>query len=68
MTETPSRSQVLISTPVTVYAQAGDGDADNPIDAEFDGPMGVAVDGDGNVFVADTNNHTIRKAYVAPGH
>jgi sugar lactone lactonase YvrE len=29
--------------------------------ARFYGPSGVAVDGSGNVFVADTNNYTIRK-------
>jgi sugar lactone lactonase YvrE len=29
--------------------------------ATFSGPVAVAADGVGNVFVADTNNHTIRK-------
>src|SRR5437016_1628559 len=29
--------------------------------ARFNKPCGVAVDGAGNVFVADTDNHTIRK-------
>jgi streptogramin lyase len=29
--------------------------------ARFDSPMGVAVDGSGNVYVADQYNHTIRK-------
>ena len=37
------------------------GSADGAADvARFNGPSGVAVDGSGNVFVADTNNHTIR--------
>ena len=29
--------------------------------ARFSNPRGVAVDGSGNIFVADTNNHIIRK-------
>ena len=33
--------------------------------ARFDVPQGVAVDGAGNVYVADTGNHTIRQ--ITPG-
>ena len=29
--------------------------------ARFNNPLGVAADGSGNVYVADTNNHTVRK-------
>jgi sugar lactone lactonase YvrE len=34
--------------------------------ARFSGPNGLAVDSSGNVYVADTGNHTIRK--IAPDH
>ena len=30
-------------------------------------PAGIAVDGSGNAYVADTNNNTIRKAVIASG-
>ena len=33
----------------------------HPFDARFDGPAGIARDAQGNLFVADTNNHAIRK-------
>ena len=35
--------------------------------ALFDGPGDVASDGVGNLFVADTNNHALRKIVIATG-
>ena len=40
---------------LTKWGKAGTGDG------QFDGPIGIAVDGSGNVFVADTNNNRIQK-------
>ncbi len=49
----------------TVTMLAGSGD-DNMADGQgtaamFDGPRGLAVDADGNVYVADWKNHRVRK-------
>jgi sugar lactone lactonase YvrE len=49
---------------VTIFAgsagQAGNSDGTGS-DARFNNPNGVAVDGGGNVYVADSDNDTIRK-------
>jgi len=42
------------------------GSRDGPAaQAQFNAPLGVAVDAAGNVYVADTGNHTVRK--ITPG-
>jgi len=50
---------------VSILAGSGTGDFGNHdgtgVDAQFHSPSGVAVDGAGNVYVADTNNSWIRK-------
>ena len=50
---------------ITAYAgtgQAGfDGDGAQAVDAQLRSPLGVAVDGAGNLYIADTYNHRIRK-------
>ncbi|HUL53452.1 MAG TPA: immunoglobulin domain-containing protein [Opitutaceae bacterium] len=61
---------VMAGTPLTVTTLAGragiSGSADGTgTAARFAAPADLAVDGAGNVYVADTDNHTIRK--VAPG-
>src|SRR5690606_2803076 len=48
---------------VTTFAGSGtSGSADGPGDtASFNAPGGVALDGDGNVYVADTGNNLLRR-------
>jgi sugar lactone lactonase YvrE len=57
-------SDGTVSTLAGAPGQAGSADGMGG-DARFAEPMGVAVDTDGNVYVADHNNHAIRK--VTPG-
>ena len=50
----------LVTTLAGLAGQPGSADGTNSI-ARFRNPWGVAVDGAGNVFVADMSNDTIRK-------
>jgi DNA-binding beta-propeller fold protein YncE len=43
------------------------GDGAGADEATFNGPKGIALDADGNVIVADTENHAIRKIDAASG-
>ena len=59
----------MISTEGVVSTLAGSpspGYRDGPADqAQFDSPVGVAVDREGNIFVADTYNDRVRKISAA---
>jgi sugar lactone lactonase YvrE len=51
---------------LTRIAGGGSGHADGPgATATFDYPTGIAVDGAGNVYVADSQNRSVRKITVA---
>jgi len=57
-------ASILRAQPVinTLAGYSGQGYADGPAaQARFFQPLGAAIDGSGNIFVADTSNHTIRK-------
>ncbi|MEY2519011.1 MAG: hypothetical protein QOF24_770 [Verrucomicrobiota bacterium] len=54
------RFTTLVGNPPSHGSNDGIGSA-----ARFNGPQGVAVDKAGNVYVADTDNHTIRKVTPA---
>lgn len=50
------------SAVITPWAGNGVGWADGPVDqAKFNFPRGITVDKEGNIIVADQNNHCIRK-------
>ena len=60
----PSPSQGAQPQSVTIFAGRyfDSGTADGPgCDARFNFPSGLAVDGTGNLYVADSGNNTIRK-------
>jgi sugar lactone lactonase YvrE len=50
----------VVTTLAGLAGSAGSADGSGTA-ARFSGPMGIAVDAAGTVFVADSNNHTIRK-------
>jgi len=54
----------IVSTLAGLAGEPGSADGTGAA-ARFDGPTGIAVDAAGNVFVADTGNHTIRR--ITPG-
>jgi sugar lactone lactonase YvrE len=64
------RKVVLATSEVTTLAGAAgqEGSRDGPgTSARFSPPTGVACDGAGQLFVADTDNHTVRQIAIATG-
>jgi hypothetical protein len=63
---TTSPATLVVNTPLIVSTLAGQAGTSGGTDgtgtaARFSSPSDVAVDNAGNVFVADTGNHTVRK-------
>ena len=56
---------------ISTFAGTGErgfaGDAGPATEARLHGPSGVAVDAIGNVYIADTSNHRVRRVDVANG-
>ncbi|MDP2644743.1 MAG: SMP-30/gluconolactonase/LRE family protein [Desulfobacterales bacterium] len=57
----------VMTTAAGTGAQGRAGDSGSAVLATLDTPSGVAADGAGNFFIADTNNCRIRKVTVATG-
>jgi sugar lactone lactonase YvrE len=58
----PLTVSTLAGSPLSIGSNDGTGSA-----ARFDYPTGVAADNAGNLYVADTDNQTIRKIVVSTG-
>ncbi|MEK7267910.1 MAG: hypothetical protein AAB093_00765, partial [Nitrospirota bacterium] len=57
--ESPESAEVIaIPSPYLLVMKIGQAGVD---DGEFNSPTGIALDKDGNIYVADTDNHSIQK-------
>jgi hypothetical protein len=56
-----------VTTPVTAETQGFTGDGGPVRTAQVNGPNGVAVDRSGNLFIADTGNHRVRRVDAVTG-
>ncbi|RXK87104.1 IPT/TIG domain-containing protein [Filimonas effusa] len=56
-------------TNVQLWAGSSQGTNDGPrLEAKFNSPGGLAVDGEGNILIMDTNNHTVRRLNHGSGY
>ncbi|MEI6946465.1 IPT/TIG domain-containing protein [Paraflavisolibacter sp. H34] len=54
---------------VQLYAGSSQGTVDGPrLEAKFNSPGGMSVDSEGNLYVMDTNNNTVRKINRGSGY
>ncbi len=59
VTRTDTAGQLTVVAGTGAQGFAGDGSA--AVAAELNGPIGVAVDSAGNLYIADTGNHRVRR-------
>jgi len=52
---------IITTVAGTLGSSGSNGDGGDATSAQLDSPSGVAVDNNGNVYIADTSNHAIRK-------
>ena len=57
----------IITTIAGTGVRGDRGDGGPAIEAQFSEPHGVALDGDGHVYIADSNNHRIRRVDAFTG-
>jgi len=57
---TPGSNPTMVTIAGTGTAGFG-GDGSNSMNAQFSGPTGLAIDGSGNLYIADVGNNRIRK-------
>ena len=57
----------MITTVAGTGARGYDGDGGPALAAVFDAPKEMAIDGDGDLLIVDTENHAIRRIDLASG-
>ena len=67
VTAIPNQTYTITTIAGTPRTAGFSGDGGAATSARLSRPLGVAVDGSGNVFIADNNNYRVRKVSAATG-